>query len=283
MGETVLEVDAGTGGRVTGFALGGTQLLVPESEVEGSSDGNENNYGSTFTLAPQADSGWPPPAHLDTDNYNARADGAVLTMTSDTGDVDGSSIQVTKVFTADATTQTVTIDYQVTNAGTGSASWAPWQITRVPRNGITFFPTGMPITGRPTELTIDAAGGYNFWAYDAADVDDNEWGDKYIGDGTKGWLAHAHDGVLFLMQFTDVAPAAFADAEGEIAIYASKQDAYVEIEPQGAFQPIAAGETLSWKVKWSLRAIPDTVAEEPAAALGDFADGVATELGAVTP
>jgi hypothetical protein len=80
-----------------------------------------------------------------------------------------------------------------------------------------------------------------------------------------------------------VAPSAFAEAEGEIAIYASRQDAYVEIEPQGAFEPIAGGETLSWKVKWSLRAIPDTVAEEPGPALGDFADGIATELGAVAP
>lgn len=280
LGDAVFEVDAGTGARITGFALGGTQIIVPESAVASSNAGNENNYGSTFTLSPQAESGWPPPEHIDTDNYAGQAEGAVLTLASDDGDVNGSSIQVTKVFTADATNGTVSIDYQVTNTSGASASWAPWQVTRVPRNGITFFPTGNAVSGVPAELTIEAAGGYDFWKYDANDVDEHEWGDKYVGDGTKGWLAHAHDGVMLLMQFDDIAPAAFAEGEGEIEIYASKDDAYVEIEPQGAYAPIAAGATLSWTVKWSLHAIPQEVAEEPSAALGDFADGLATQLGA---
>lgn len=279
LGDAVFEVDASTGARITGFSLGGTQVIVPESAVSGSSAGNENNFGSTFTLSPQADSGWPPPEHMDTDTYAAAAEGAVLTMESDSGDVNGSDIQVTKVFTADAANNTITIEYRVTNGGSGSASWAPWQITRVPRNGITFFGTGSAVSGVPAELTIEEAGAYSFWSYSAADVDEHEWGDKWVGDG-KGWLAHAHEGVLLLMQFDDIEPAQFADGEGEIEIYASAQDPYVEIEPQGAYAPIAGGSTLSWSVKWSLHAIPDTVAEEPGQALGDLASGLATELGA---
>lgn len=281
LGDAVFEVDASTGARITGYALGGTQIIVPEDAVADSSDGNENNFGSTFTLSPQADSGWPPPEHIDTDAYAGGAEGEVLTLASDPGDINGSTIQVTKVFTADAASGTITVQYQVTNSGTGSASWAPWQITRVPRNGITFFPTGMAVSGVPAELTIQASGGYNFWKYDAGDVDEHEWGDKYVGDGARGWLAHAHSGVLLLMQFADIAPSTFAEGEGEIEIYASKQDAYVEIEPQGAYAPIAGGATLSWSVKWSLHEIPGTVAAEPGQALGDFADGLATQLGGI--
>lgn len=279
VGSNTMRVDE-AGGRIIGFFLGRTEVIVPESAVSGSSAGNENNYGSTFTLAPQADSGWPPPAHIDTAAYTATAAGSELTLVSRSGNINGSPIQVTKVLTADAASGSVTVDYRVKNEGTTAVSWAPWQITRVPRDGITFFPTGSALAGRPTELTLATAGTYSFWKYNAADVDDNDWGDKVIADGSKGWLAHAAEHVLFLMQFPDAAPAKAAPGEGEIAIYASRQDAYVEIEPQAEYTPVAAGETLSWKVKWSLHVIPQTVERAVGTSLGDFADQVATELGA---
>lgn len=284
LGETHFEVDASTAGRVTGYSLGGTQVIVPESAVASDSD-NDNHYGSTFTLAPQADSGWPPPEHLDRDRFEASAEGAVLTLIGEPGPVGTATIQLTKVFTADPTDHSITIDYQITNAGASSATWAPWQVTRVPRNGITFFPTG---TGScsgtcPTELTIAKAGGFSFWEYDASDVGagspggGNAWGDKWVGDGANGWLAHAHDGVVLLFQFPDVAAAQFPPGDGDIAIYASAQAPYVEIEPEGAYAPIAAGATLSWKVKWSLHAIPDDVPEEPSEALGQFVSGLVAQ------
>lgn len=208
-------------------------------------------------------------------------------MVGEAGDVGGSTIQLTKVFTANPD-GSIVVDYQVTNMGAASATWAPWQVTRVPRNGITFFPTGPgSCSGTcPTELPITEAGGYSFWQYNSDDVGEgsagggNAWGDKWVGDGANGWLAHAHDGVLLLMQFPDVAAAQFPPNDGDIAIYASADAPYVEIEPEGAYAPIAANATLSWKVKWSLHAIPDGVAFEPGAALGDLAEGLATELGA---
>jgi hypothetical protein len=261
--------------------------MVPETAVDNDS-GNENHFGSTFTLAPQADSGWPPPEHLDTDAFDASAAGTVLTMVGDEGDVGDSTIQLTKVFTADPTNNSIVVDYQVTNRGAASATWAPWQVTRVPRDGITFFPTGTgTCTGAcPEELSIAEVSGYSFWEYNVDDIGPsspgggNEWGDKWVGDGAKGWLGHVHDGVLLLLQFADVAAADFPPDDGDIAIYASAQAPYVEIEPEGAYAPIAAQATLSWKVKWSLHEIPETTAATPGQALGDFADGIATQLGA---
>jgi hypothetical protein len=281
LGETLLEIDASTAGRITGYSLGGTQVIVPESAVE-DDDENNNHYGSTFTLAPQADSGWPPPEHLDRDGFEASAAGLVLTMVGDDGPVGDSTLQLTKVFTANPADNSVTIDYQVTNAGGASATWAPWQVTRVPRNGITFFPTGTgSCTGDcPEELPMTEASGFSFWEYNGDDVGTgspgggNAWGDKWVGDGSGGWLAHAHDGVLLLLQFPDVAAASFPPGDGDIAIYASADAPYVEIEPEGAYAPIEPGATLSWKVKWSLTAIPENVAATPGQALGEFASGL---------
>lgn len=296
VGETTLTVDAATGGRILGFALGSAEMLTDESEITYTSDGskpNANNYGSTFWLSPQTqwnDSGWPPPVHHDSDPYAATAAGPVLTLVggqgADPGTDNTAEITVTKVITPEPENNAFVIDYQMTNNGaSASNAWAPWQITRVGADGVTFFPTGPGDcdAGCPKELAIETLGAYSFWAYDAADVSDAdgaEHGDKWIGDGAKGWLGQAYPGVLLLLQFEDIPAGETPPQEGDVAIYASGQDPYIEIEPQGAAASIPAGATVSWKVRWSLHALPDEVAAEPSEMLGDFADGLATELGA---
>lgn len=296
VGETTLVVDAATGGRILGFALGTTEMLLDESEITYSSGGskpNANNYGSTFWLSPQTqwnDSGWPPPVHMDSDPYAAMTEGAVLSLVGDQGSDPGTDntaeITVTKVITPDPANNAFVIDYQMTNHGaSASDEWAPWQITRAGSDGITFFPTGPGDcdAGCPKELNVTAQGAYSFWVYDMADVSDAdgaEHGDKWIGDSAKGWIGHAYEGVLLLMQFEDIAAGDAPPKEGDVAIYASGQDPYIEIEPQGAAAPIPAGGTVSWKVRWSLHALPDTVPAELGETLGDFADALATQLGA---
>src|SRR5690606_36703299 len=135
----------------------------------------------------------------------ATAAGSELTLVSRSGNINGSPIRVTKVLTADAASGSVIVDYRVKNEGTTAVSWAPWQITRVPRDGITFFPTGSALAGRPTELALATAGTYSFWKSNAADVDQNDWGDTANADRTKGWFAHASEHVLSSMQFPDAA------------------------------------------------------------------------------
>ena len=296
VGETTLTIDAATGGRILGFALGSAELLTDESEITYTSDGskpNANNYGSTFWLSPQTqwnDSGWPPPVHHDSDPYAATAAGPVLTLVgsqgADPGTDNTAEITVTKVITPEPENNAFVIDYQMTNNGaSASDAWAPWQITRVGADGVTFFPTGPGDcdAGCPKELTVETLGAYSFWAYDTADISDAdgaEHGDKWIGDGAKGWLGQAYPGVLLLLQFEDIPAGETPPQEGDVAIYASGQDPYIEIEPQGAAASIPAGATVSWKVRWSLHALPDEVAAESSEMLGDFADDLATELGA---
>jgi hypothetical protein len=260
---------------------------VDEDVVEGGD--NANNFGSTFWLSPQAqwnEGGWPPPTHIDSEDYEGEAAGQVLTLTGPNGTDSESEptndISIVKVFTPDPTHNAILVDYQINNSGASAASWAPWQITRVPTEGLTFFPSGEAVAGLKAELPMTAVGDYSFWQYDEGEVSDSdgaEYGDKFVGDGAGGWMAHVHEGVLLLLQFTDTAPADFATDDGEIAIYASVADAYVEIEPQGGVQSVPANGTSSWKVRWSLHALPTEIAAEPSTALGDFAQGLATELG----
>lgn len=271
-----------------GYALGNTEVLVDQALVRGD---NANNYGSTFWLSPQAQwnqGGWPPPTHIDSEDYEAAAAGEVLTLTGPSGTASESEptndISIVKVFTPDATHDAITVDYQMHNAGSAAADWAPWQITRVPSEGITFFPSGQAVPGLKAELPLTKVGDYSFWKYaeaDITDADGADHGDKFIGDGSGGWMAHVHEGVLLLLQFTDTLPDDFATDDGEIAIYASASDPYIEIEPQGGVMSIPANGSASWKVRWSLHALPSEVAAEPTAALGDFAKALATDLGPI--
>lgn len=271
-----------------GYALGNTELLVNKTQVTGD---NKNNYGSTFWLSPQSEwntNSWPPPTHIDSETYAVSAAGEVLTLTGPAGTDSASQptngISIVKVFTPDPTNNAITVDYQMHNAGNAAAEWAPWQITRVPSQGITFFPTGQNVPGLKAELTITKAGAYSFWKYDEADVKDAngaDHGDKFIGDGAGGWMAHVHEGVLLLLQFTDASPSKFAKDDGEIAIYASASDPYIEIEPQGEVVSVPAKGSASWKVRWSLHTLPSEVAAEPTEALGEFANTLATELGPI--
>lgn len=294
IGDTTFRIDAGTGGRVLGFALGNKEMLLDEDEITYESGGdkpNANNYGSTFWLSPQSqwnEGGWPPPEHIDSDDYEASVEGPMLTLVGEEGsgaDDNTADIAITKIITPDDANNAVTIEYQMKNNGAAaSLEWAPWEITRVGVNGVSFFPTGPGDcdAGCPKELTIAAQGAYSFWAYDNGDISDadgSEYGDKWVGDGAKGWIGHVSEGVLLLLQFEDIAAGDAAPKEGDVEIYASAQDDYVELEPQGAAKSIPAGESISWKVRWSLHTLPGSLAAEPGTALGEFADAVATQLG----
>lgn len=289
IGATTFRVDE-AGGRIIGYALGGEELLVDEDLVSGGD--NANNFGSTFWLSPQAQwnaDGWPPPTHIDSEDYSAEAAAEVLTLTGPAGTDSASEptndVSIVKVFTPDAAHNAIMVEYQMNNGGAAAAEWAPWQITRVPSEGITFFPSGEAVAGLKAELPMTKVGEYSFWQYNDADISDADGadhGDKFIGDGAQGWMAHVHEGILLLFQFADTAPADFATDDGEIAIYASASDPYIEIEPQGGVIAVPPNGSASWKVRWSLHTLPTEIAAEPGAALGDFAKELATELGPVT-
>jgi hypothetical protein len=86
---------------------------------------------------------------------------------------------------------------------------------------------------------------------------------KLYADGTEGWIAHVAAGVVFIKSFPDVTLDKIAPNEGDVELYANfNADAaktYVELENQGAYGPIAPGQSVSWKVEWFLRRLPATI------------------------
>ena len=74
---------------------------------------------------------------------------------------------------------------------------------------------------------------------------------KVNADG-KGWLAYLNNNLLMVKKFQDLSPSQPAPEEAEIQVYVNRGKTYVELESQGAYTELKAGESLSWTVKWYL-------------------------------
>jgi hypothetical protein len=234
------EVDSQVGGRVTSFRLGDLDVLSGP-------DIDAHNYGSTFWTSPQSDWGWPPPVEVDSHPYGVSADDDTLTLTS--APQGSLGISVTKRFSADRANGAVVLEYSIHNVSSTPRRYAPWEVSRVPSRGITFFPTGAWSAG---SLRLEQCQTATWFHHDPSSLSDA--GEKSTADGAGGFVAHASRGVLFLKRFIDIPPELQAPGEGEIEIYANKR--YVEIEVQGPYACIDAGASASWKVTWYVRRLP---------------------------
>ena len=237
------EVDPAVGGRVTGLYLGGRNLLTGP-------DVDAGNFGSTFWTSPQSAWGWPPVPEIDHGPYEPAVEAEGFTMRSAVSAALG--VDVEKRFAADSGRGAVTLDVRVRNRGPAPVSLAPWQISRVPPGGLSFFPSGDGIFP-PSNLAVREAGGLTFYAYDAAAVTDHQ---KLFADGREGWLAHVDGGALFVKTFAAVPRARQAPGEAQIEIYANPAHTYVELEVQGAYETVAPGAVLDWRVTWLCRRLP---------------------------
>ena len=202
---------------------------------------------------------WPPPAALDSGTYAADPINASnnISLTSGPTPLDtvaGSALVLNKTFVPLPESGAINVVYQLSNSSTSATvSLAPWQISRVATNGLTFFGQGAgPVTytsdSDPTFAVTEGAG--DLWYASAPVTHDS----KAFADGA-GWLAQATpDRLLSLVSWTDVMPAQIAPGEAEIEVFTNGD--YVEIEAQGALTTLAPGQGLTWAVQWKLRPIP---------------------------
>jgi Domain of unknown function (DUF4380) len=237
------EVDARTGGRVTALRLGGRNLLTgPEVDA--------GNFGSTFWTSPQSSWGWPPIAEVDHQEYRASIEGSAIVMRSARSPRLG--VEIEKLFSADRARGAVTFEYRIHNLGEAPLQTAPWQITRVGPGGLTFYPSGEG-SYPPSNLGVRDALGATWYDYDKAAITDHQ---KHFADGREGWLAHVDRDALLVKTFPAVPRAAHAPGEAQIEIYASPAHTYIEVEAQGAYETVAPGAALSWRVVWLARRLP---------------------------
>lgn len=235
-----LEVDAGVGGRVVEFSFEGRNVLLPSSV-------HADNYGSTLWTSPQSQWEWPPPAEIDTGSYEAALIGEWLVLTG--APSPGVGVAATKSFRMDAGGG-VLIRYGMTNRGAEPVSLAPWEVTRVPRGGLTFFPLGAHTydVQRHPPLPFTRIGDVAWIDHGALLTGDR----KLYADSGKGYVAHARDGIVFVKEFERATGSQHLPGEAEIEIYANAEPPYVELEEQGPFSVILPGASTTWNVKWRL-------------------------------
>ena len=243
-GNVTFEVDATHGARVTGFSFG-TENILTGPKV------NALNFGSTFWTSPQSDWGWPPVVEIDSGLYTVTGEGADLWFGSAVGSL---GIAVSKRFRVYSDQEAVEIEYVMENRSDKARSVAPWEISRFPVGGITFFPAVGGIQPSSTLAAHEAAGAIWFDNDPGSAVEPS----KLFANGSEGWVAHVDIArrMLLIKTFPKIDPGQQAPGEAEIELYADLAHTYVEVEQQGAFRALEPGERATWTVTWRLRRLP---------------------------
>jgi hypothetical protein len=249
--DVFFEVDASFGAHLSSLMLGEKEILFNERS------GTGYLWGSTFWHSPQSEWNWPPATVLDEEPYSGGIEGNSVILQS--GTESNFHVSFTKTFFASSADTSVTIIYNINNNGSSAITLAPWEVTRVPAEGITFWPMGEgTVTGDLSEYTeiIDDIAWYG---YKDSDIGSR----KFFSDGADGWFAHLNeDSILFVKQFADVPSGDEAPGEGEIELWLTGDHYYIELENQGIYDEIPADYLSEYKVKWYARKIPKNITLE---------------------
>jgi hypothetical protein len=254
-GPATFVVDSLHGARITEASIGADNILV-------AADVDPGNFGSTCWTSPQRDWGGPPLPEHDTEPYLVSGSGTELELRGRPAARSG--IAITKRFGIDPRRETFFAEYELDNQGIGDGqsqerrSAAPWEISRHPIGGLTFFPRGDGVqAGRSTLRSVEAEGAIWF-AYDPASITDHQ---KLFAHGAEGWVAHVDIArrMLLVKTFPEITVAEQAPDESQIEIYADPTHTYIEVEQQGAYRALEPGECSTWKVAWRLRRLPQAL------------------------
>ena len=245
----VFEVNAEKGARVSTFAIGDSNIIIPKS------GGNDFVWGSVVWPAPQSEFRWPPPMKIDNGVYTASINGNVMTFTSQVeSDRKNNQMQIIKSYWVNESDNSVSLKYSLVNKGTNPIKKAIWEVTRVSLNGISFWPTGSAGTWGNLASSVEENGDYS-WINISKEPRRQL---KFFADGSQGWFAHIDESNrLFVKIFEDVDSTDFADGEGEIELWIANN--YIELENQGVAKTLNPNDTLHYELKWILRQLPDWV------------------------
>ncbi|ORX78494.1 hypothetical protein BCR32DRAFT_328527 [Anaeromyces robustus] len=238
LGDVSMTVDAAHGGRILSFKLGEDEALN-QYDPE-----NPNSYGSTFWTSPQSEWNWPPVEEYDSKPFAAEVLGDTLALI---GQKSSFGYSIRKNFTTDAKDGAIVVTYSILNESDEVRKVAPWEISRVPNDGILFFEADAVEEANnmnliPFEFTHGGA-----WFT----MDEDDDFRKINADGS-GWVACSAKGLLFVKKFQDLTPEEPAPAEAEVQVYANMGKTFVEVEEQGAYTTLQPGESLNYTVRWYL-------------------------------
>ena len=230
-------IDTGAGGKIISLKYKGKEVISQTRQPE--------SFGSTFWTSPQKEWNWPPVPELDKYPYEVEIDAAdKLVITSSVSPRLG--VKVKKQFRTVERDHSLVVDYTIVNAGKEPRKVAPWEITRVPNEGLIFFEA--PAEGiTPSGLMPFTFSDGIAW-YQTDTTNENR---KINSDG-KGWLAYLNQDLLLIKKFEDLSPSQPAPGEAEIQVYVNRGKTYIELESQGAYTTLEPGGSLTWTVKWML-------------------------------
>jgi len=175
-------------------------------------------------------------------------------------------VSMAKDYSADAASGWIKIAYTI--KATKGQRAAPWEVSRVPRGGIVFFPVPSASAVTKGPLTITTANNI-VWFDDAPKTATSPTGEKLFADGTT-WTAYLLGRNLFLKRFTDTPASMQPTNEGEIDVYPG--NGFLEFEVQGPYTQIAANGSLPWSIEWKVVTVPTSIAvTSGSTALVDFA------------
>ena len=244
VGNVTMSIDAARGAKIMSLKYGEQEVIsqLPWPEA----------FGSTFWTSPQKEWNWPPVPEFDKQPYSVEQHNGTLVMTSPKSEKLG--FRIRKEFTTDEKDEAFVITYCIINESSESRQVAPWEITRVPNEGVIYFDA--PLDGiTPAGLMLFRAK-HEVVCYQADVANENR---KINADG-KGWLAYANHGLLLVKRFDDLTPNQPAPNEAEIQVYVNRGKTYIELESQGAYTTLKPGEQLRWTVRWNLLPLQRTTA-----------------------
>ncbi|MCQ2145719.1 MAG: DUF4380 domain-containing protein [Bacteroidales bacterium] len=251
VGPVSITIDAGAGAKVLSFTNDGKEVI---SQLQ-----RFNAFGSTFWTSPQKEWNWPPVAEYDRNPYEVEDNGTSFVMTSQKSEKFGYRIR--KEFAADPKDNAIVITYSIINESGKSQKVAPWEITRVPGDGLIFFAAEpSKIVAASGEL-LKFEGKYGAAWYTFDETKENR---KINADG-KGWLAYSNNGLLLVKKFPDLVPSQPAPDEAEIQVYVNEGKTFIELESQGTYTTLQPGESLNYTVRWYL--VPQPKADVPSSKL----------------
>ena len=231
-GEVTMTIDT-NGGKILSFKYGNQEAISQTTFP--------NSFGSTFWTSPQKEWNWPPVPEFDRNPYTVE-NGDRFVMTSQVSQ--RLKYRITKTFVPNKKDQSIAVTYTIKNESDETRKVAPWEITRVPNDGVIFFDA--PIDA------ITPAGLMNFqpqFGLSWFQADEAQQNRKINADG-KGWLAYCANGLLMVKKFDDLNPSQPAPEEAEIQVYVNMRKTFIELESQGAYTELKPGAELKWTVTW---------------------------------
>ncbi len=253
-GDLTMTVDAGKGAKILSFQYKDKEVL---SQLQ-----RPNAFGSTFWTSPQSEWNWPPVPEYDTRPYTAEQKNGALVLTGE--ESARYHYRIRKEFRPAG--NCIEVTYSIINEASVERKIAPWEISRVPSEGVIFF-DATPETITPIGLLPITFENEGSWYQ----VDEARANRKINADGA-GWYAYAHDGLLLVKRFEDIDGTQPAPREAEIQVYVNAGKTFIELEAQGPYTSLKPGEALNWTVCWYL--LPQECGETPSQGLMDLVKSV---------